>query len=144
MKANDTSYDRRYLGGILCFNQHDFFAAHEVWEGQWLECAGPERRFIQALIQAAVALYHFGNGNLRGALKLYQSSHDYMKAYESPYWGLDIHVFWQQMDLCFAEAKAHQDPESRPALHEELIPTIQLDPPPDAWPELAEFEVEDE
>src|SRR3954453_4651688 len=98
-------YEPRYLGGILFFNEEDFFEAHEVWEGLWMECAGPERRFIQALIQAAVALYHFGNGNLRGALKLYQSSHDYMKAYESPYLGLDWLVFSEQMDRCFAEAK---------------------------------------
>jgi hypothetical protein len=60
-------YDVRYLGGVRFFNDGDFFEAHEVWEGLWLETSGPERRFYQGLIQAAVALYHFGNGNLRGA-----------------------------------------------------------------------------
>ncbi len=58
-------YDARYLGGVRFFNEGDFFEAHEVWEDLWLNTAGPERRFYQGLIQAAVALYHFGNGNLR-------------------------------------------------------------------------------
>src|SRR5947209_20462200 len=94
------AYDPRYLGGILFFNEHDYFEAHEVWESLWLECAGPERRFIQALIQAAVALFHFGNGNLRGTAKLYRSGRAYMEAYRSPYLGLDISDFWRQMERC--------------------------------------------
>ena len=71
-------YDVRYLGGVRFFNDGDFFEAHEAWEGLWLETSGPERRFYQGLIQAAVALYHFGNGNLRGAVKLYGSSLGYL------------------------------------------------------------------
>src|SRR5262245_57419384 len=63
MAESETAYDPRYLAGVLFFNRRDFFEAHEVWEDLWQECTGPERKFVQALIQAAVALYHFGNGN---------------------------------------------------------------------------------
>src|SRR5437870_8778936 len=107
-------YEPRYLGGIVCFNERDFFEAHEVWEGLWLEMAGPERRFVQGLIQAAVALYHFGNGNLRGAVKLFQSSRDYMDRFGARYWGLDIAGFWRQMEQCFAEALVATDPAQPP------------------------------
>lgn len=140
MADSATEYDPRYLGGILCFNQRDFFEAHEVWEDLWLNDAGPEKRFVQGLIQAAVALYHFGNGNLRGATKLYRSSRDYMEKYGTFYLGLDIKAFWEQMEKCFAEALANGDPDRRLPLREELIPTITLDPPPAAWPDLAQFE----
>src|SRR5436190_22156974 len=99
-------YEPRYLGGILFFNEEDFFEAHEVWEGLWMECAGPERGFYQGLIQSAVALYHFGNGNLRGAVKLYHSSRDYLGRYGEAYLGLDLVDFRAQMDRCFAEALA--------------------------------------
>src|SRR5437016_14375778 len=92
-------YDTRYLGGILFFNLRDFFEAHEVWESLWLDCAAPERSFYQGLIQAAVGLHHFGNGNLRGALKLYHTSKTYMERFPSPYLGLDKILFWQQMAL---------------------------------------------
>jgi predicted metal-dependent hydrolase len=143
MSSPIPEYDRRYLGGILFFNERDFFEAHEVWEDLWQECAGPERRFIQGLIQAAVALYHFGNGNTRGASKLYHSSRKYMEAYESPYLGLDHAAFWRHMERCFAEVLAAPAPEHGARLNEELIPVLALDPPPDAWPGTDEFETRD-
>jgi uncharacterized protein len=144
MATSTLDYDNRYLGGILFFNAHDFFEAHEVWESLWLDCAGPERRFYQGLIQAAVALYHFGNGNLRGASKLYRSSKAYMDQYESPYLGLDSQAFWKQMEACFAGlfADANLDRDLRPQA--DLIPAITLEPPPPAWPSPADFGDEDE
>src|SRR5438128_5421786 len=131
METPAGAYDRRYLGGILFFNAQDFFEAHEVWESLWLDGAGAERKFVQGLIQAAVALYHFGNGNLRGATKLYRSSRDYMVVYPSPYLGLDIPAFWQRMERCFAEVLAGSDPDRSLRPDEALLPTITLDPPPE-------------
>jgi predicted metal-dependent hydrolase len=144
METSAVEYDLRYLGGILFFNERDFFEAHEVWEDLWMTCAGPERRFYQGLIQAAVGLYHFGNGNLRGAVKLYHSSRDYMKQFMSPYLGLDIDDFWDQMARCFQEALARTDSDARVPLREELIPTIALEPAPVSWPNRADFEGSDE
>ncbi len=136
-------YDPKYLAGILCFNQRDFFEAHEVWEDLWAASAGPERRFYQSLIQAAVALHHFGNGNLRGAVKLYHSSRDYMAPFGSPYLGLDTTRFWRQMERCFAEVLAGDDPDRNLRPDEARIPVITLNPAPSAWPDLAEYEDED-
>ena len=144
MSATAGDYEPRYLAGILCFNERDFFEAHEVWESLWMELAGPERRFVQALIQAAVALYHFNNGNLRGAVKLFQSSRDYMNKFAPIYWGLDIAGFWRQMEYCFDEALKAADPAAPPELHEERIPSIALEPPPEQWPNLADFVGDDE
>jgi predicted metal-dependent hydrolase len=135
----DMPYDPRYLAGIVLFNRGDFFEAHEVWESIWMETYGPERKFYQALIQAAVGLLHFCNGNVRGAAKLYRSSREYMHRYGSPYLGLDQTVFWDQMDRCFAELVAGPEPPTGTAIREELIPTIAIDPAPEAWPDPAEF-----
>jgi predicted metal-dependent hydrolase len=132
-------YDPRYLAGILFFNEHDFFEAHEVWESLWLDVAGPGRTFYQGLIQAAVGLYHFSNGNLRGALKLYRTSRAYMEPYGSPYLGLDTAAFWEQMKRCFAPLLADPNPERYLRPDESLIPVIQLNPPPDQWPDPAQF-----
>jgi uncharacterized protein len=132
-------YDPRYLAGIVLFNRGDFFEAHEVWEDLWADSAAPERRFYQGLIQAAVGLVHFGNGNLRGAAKLYRSSRDYMEPYRGVYLGLDTAGFWQQMDRCFAPLLAAPEPPRDAGLDEGLIPTITLDPAPDAWPDPADF-----
>ena len=79
------NYDARYLAGIRLFNEADFFEAHEVWEDLWTDCPLVDRRFYQGLIQAAVGLLHFVNGNVRGAVKLYQSSRAYLETYGSPH-----------------------------------------------------------
>jgi uncharacterized protein len=134
-------YDARYLGGVRFFNEEDFFEAHEVWEDLWLNTAGPERRFYQGLIQAAVALYHFGNGNLRGAVKLYNSSLGYLDQFRPEYQGLDLEAFRTQMERCFAEALA--SPGKPVSLEDELIPRIALDPEPVSWPEPTDFVSDD-
>jgi predicted metal-dependent hydrolase len=139
-----TDYDGRYLAGVLLFNQGDYFEAHEVWEALWMECAGPERRFYQGLIQAAVGLLHFGNGNVRGAGKLYRTSRAYMEQYDSPYLGLDIPAFWQQMERCFAPVLAGDDPDRSLRPDEALLPVLTLDPPPARWPDPAAFVTEDD
>ena len=144
MSQETEAYDPRYLGGVLFFNDGDYFEAHEVWEDLWMNAAGPERKFYQGLIQAAVALYHFCNGNLRGAIKLYHSSHDYMKGFAPSYLGLDVAGFSGQMERCCKELLSDSPPDRNTRPHDELLPVITLDPPPAAWPDLAAFEhVED-
>jgi predicted metal-dependent hydrolase len=139
MEANVTQYDPRYLAGIVLFNRGDFFEAHEVWESLWMETFTPEKQFYQGLIQAAVGLCHFCNGNVRGALKLYKSSRDYMLRYGSPFLGLDQTAFWSEMDACFAELLAQAEPTRSVEIREELIPTLTLSPAPDAWPDPEPF-----
>ncbi len=79
-RVSDAKYDPLYLAGIEHFNVCDFFEAHETWEELWTDYQGPARKFYQGLIQVAVALHHFGNGNIRGAKKLYLSSSAYLAA----------------------------------------------------------------
>jgi hypothetical protein len=139
MDDHPADYDPRYLAGVLLFNRGDFFEAHEVWESLWLDFAGPERRFYQSLIQAAVGLLHFCNGNLRGAVKLFHSARKYMAPFGPVFQGLDTADFWRQMERCFAPILAESDPDRRLVPDEELIPTITLNPLPAAWPDPAEF-----
>jgi hypothetical protein len=143
MATAGPEYDPRYLAGILFFNDRDFFEAHEVWESLWLDVAGPGRTFYQGLIQAAVGLFHFGNGNLRGALKLYRTSRAYMEPYGPSYLGLDAAAFWQQMERCFAPLLADPNPDRDLRPDEALIPVIVLDPPPEQWPDPHQFVEED-
>ena len=137
-------YDPRYLAGILFFNARDFFEAHEVWEELWSDSRGPEHRFYQGLIQAAVGLFHYQGGNVRGAAKLYRTSRAYMEPYGSPYLGLNTAHFWQQMERCFAPVLACPDPDRDLRPDEALIPVITLDPPPARWPDLADFEADED
>jgi predicted metal-dependent hydrolase len=58
-----TEYPEKYLEGIRLFNAEDFFECHDVLEELWSETLGEEKKFYQGLIQASVALFHFGNEN---------------------------------------------------------------------------------
>jgi predicted metal-dependent hydrolase len=132
-------HDPRYLAGIVLFNRGDFFEAHEVWESLWMETHGPEKPFVQGLIQAAVGLCHFCNGNVRGAAKLYKSSRDYMQRFAPVFWDLDVGRFWADMQACFAELLAAEEPDRHIAIREELIPEIALVAEPDAWPDPEDY-----
>ena len=127
---DEGSYDRLYLKGIEYFNQCDFFESHEVWEELWTDYQGPSRKFFQGLIQVAVALHHFGNGNIRGARKLFVSSRNYLDAYRPKHYGLDLEKFLAQFERCFAEVTASQEEYPKLEVDPELIPEIHLDPPP--------------
>lgn len=123
-------YEPQYLEGIRYFNECDFFEAHEVWEELWSECQGPERRFYQGLIQVAVCFHHFGNGNTRGATKLYHSSRNYLQAYRPHYLGLDLDQFLDAMQRCCAELLDNTEEFPEVELVADRIPEIHLDPPP--------------
>jgi hypothetical protein len=138
------SYDPRYLAGVLLFNAQDFFEAHEVWEDLWVESHGNERRFYQGLIQAAVGLCHFGNGNLAGALKLYRSSRDYMEPCGSPFLGMNTSDFWRQMEACHAPLLQTATPDRAARPDPALVPRIELDPAPEDWPDPEDYLPEDE
>jgi predicted metal-dependent hydrolase len=138
-------YDERYLAGVVLFNRGDYFDAHEVWEDLWMDCPAAERRFYQSLIQAAVALYHWGNGNRAGAARLFHSGRRYMGPFRPTFRGLDADAFWRQVEEALADVLTSRDregaaddvnhpppdrcgsPDSRPR--------IALDPSPARWPD---------
>jgi predicted metal-dependent hydrolase len=128
MDTTAANYDPLYLQGIAYFNACEFFEAHEVWEDLWKSYSGELRLFYKGLIQAAVALHHFGNGNIRGARKVYFTSRNYLEQYRPLCVGLDLEKFLGQFDACFAEVAANQEEYPKIDLDPELIPEIALDP----------------
>ena len=113
--------DPRYLTGIELFNRGEFFEAHEVWEDLWHECGSADRRFYQALIQAAVAVYHWQRGNAAGAKRLYHSGRKYMEPFRPTYMGLTIDDFWTALAAHLAgalgDATASPAPPPKITLH---------------------------
>jgi predicted metal-dependent hydrolase len=123
----DAVYDPLYLEGIEHFNKCDFFEAHEVWEDVWKDYQGPSRKFYQGLIQVAVALHHFGNGNIRGARKLYHSSRAYLEPYRPRHMGLDLEKLLAEFEHCFADVLASQEEFPEIEVDPERIPEIHLE-----------------
>jgi uncharacterized protein len=120
-----TEYDPRYLDGIAQFNRGDYFEAHEVWEDLWHDTTGPNRRFYQGLIQAAVAVYHAGNGNARGAKRLFQSGRKYMSGFPEQHLGLDVAGFWAALEQALADCLSEPAGDAC-SLRTENLPKIVL------------------
>ena len=76
--------------GLTCYRSGEFFLAHEHWEGVWLECAEPEKTFLQALIQIAAALHHLGRENPRGAASLLRGALRKLSPYADDYGGVAV------------------------------------------------------
>lgn len=55
-----------YSRGIALFNRAEFFAAHEVLEDIWRAAPLEEKKFLQGLVQVAVAFHHYSTGNFVG------------------------------------------------------------------------------
>lgn len=127
--SDDVEYPPLYLDGIAHFNECDFYESHEVWEALWADYQGPSRKFYQGLIQAAVALHHFGNGNIRGARKLYHSTRSYLEPYRPAHMGLDLEKFLQEFERCFAAVNDSHEEFPQIDIEPDLIPEIHLDPP---------------
>ena len=119
-------YDPLYLQGIAHFNECDFFEAHETWEELWTEYRGDSRKFYQGMIQVAVALHHFGNGNVRGAKKVYFTSRSYLQEYPSIYEGLDLETFLAKYEKCFQAVLESEEELPKIEIDPELIPEIHL------------------
>jgi len=78
------------ITGIRLFNKGEFFEAHEVLEDVWRAAPESEKRFLQGLIQVAVALHHHSQGNLVGAQSVLARAARNLAAYPDDHAGLNI------------------------------------------------------
>lgn len=111
--------------GALLFNHHLFFEVHEVLEAQWMKETRDERRFLQGLIQVAVAFYHLGNRNLRGALSLLQDGLAKLTPYQPAFLGVELREFVADLEA-YRAALARLTPGEVPQFRAEAIPRLRL------------------
>ena len=95
--------DERFKRGIHLFNEEEFFECHEVIEDLWLATSDEYKNLYKGVIQAAVALYHLGRGNMKGARKLYGTSNKYLRKYLPSALGLNVEKLLADMKICFEQ-----------------------------------------
>lgn len=76
--------------GVEQFNRQQFYACHDTLEEIWMEAMEPQRTFYQGILQIAVALYHLGNANLRGATILLGEGSNRLRRYQPTYAEVDV------------------------------------------------------
>ena len=101
--------DPRFIEGVALFNAGRYFEAHEVWEHVWRECPPTERRFVQSLIHAAVALYQWSRGNRLGAVTQVQRGQAKAAEYPPGHLGFDTRTLWADIGRRL-DPMPHPDP----------------------------------
>jgi uncharacterized protein len=81
---------KQFFRGIEQFNRREFFDAHETWEELWLEAAGPEKTFLQGLIQVAAAFCHHQRGNTAGTLSLLRAGLERLTNFPARHGGIEL------------------------------------------------------
>jgi uncharacterized protein len=76
--------------GLQCYQNGEFFLAHEHWESVWLGRAEPEKTFLQALIQIAAAFHHQRRGNAVGAASLLRGALRKLSTYPATFGGIEV------------------------------------------------------
>jgi len=113
-----------YLQGIEHFNAGRYFDAHEIWEEIWLQSSGDTKLFYQMLIQAAVGLYHYEHGNVRGARGMHANVVDKLERLPPFLMSLDLVDFSRQFRGFFIELIEHNNEAAPP--NDRPRPQIQL------------------
>lgn len=82
-------YEPLYLAYLVYFNRdRDYFECHEVLEELWL--AKDRDPLYKALLQVAVGLYHFRNGNVRGGRIMLGGAHIVLQKYPDETLGIHL------------------------------------------------------
>ncbi len=89
---------RQLLLGIRQFNRGEWFECHETLEALWIAERGEVRDFYQGIIQVAIALHHWRNGNRGGALSLLAGGKGYLLRVPAVCLWVDVAGFMAQVD----------------------------------------------
>jgi predicted metal-dependent hydrolase len=98
--------DSELASAIVQFNQQDFYACHDTLEAIWVEAPTDQKKFYQGLLQVAVAYYHLGNSNWRGAVVLLGEGRFRLLAYAPSYAGIDVERLRQDTAVLFTDLQA--------------------------------------
>ncbi|MDP9267227.1 MAG: DUF309 domain-containing protein [Acidobacteriota bacterium] len=107
--------DATFERGIALFNRREFFDAHEVLEDLWRVAEGPDKRFLQGLIQIAVGFHHLSTGNTIGARSLLGRGGEKLRGLPAVQDGIDVAAVRTALTawLAHLEGEAPQPPFPR-------------------------------
>jgi predicted metal-dependent hydrolase len=112
------------LQAIREFNGREWFECHETVEDLWVGEEGEVRDFYQGIIQIAVAMHHWRNGNFGGAVSLLKGGAGYLRHVSEACQWVDVAVLIAGADR-MRTALEELGRERMAELDPELIPLIK-------------------
>ncbi|MGD0584582.1 MAG: DUF309 domain-containing protein [Oryzomonas sp.] len=125
MRYCEESPPRQLLEAIRQFNTGDWFECHETLEDLWVGEEGEVREFYQGVLQVAVALHHWKNGNFGGAISLLKGGVAYLSRVSAVCQWVDVAAFIVAVDRV-REALEQLGKEGMAALDLSLIPVLRV------------------
>ena len=115
------------LQGIREFNRGEWYECHETVEDLWIGESGEMRDFYQGIIQIAIALHHWRNGNFGGAVSLLKGGAGYLSRVSDRCQWVDVSALITDAGLMRA-ALEECGKERMASLDPGLIPRIKTIP----------------
>jgi uncharacterized protein len=112
--------ETQFWQGVEQFNSGEFYACHDTLEALWMEAIEPDRTFYQGILQVAVALYHLGNRNLRGALILLGEGSNRLRRYQPDYGEVNVDSLVGQ-SLTLLDWLQQIEPEQIEAIAQQVV-----------------------
>jgi len=109
------------------FNRGDWYDCHETLEDLWIGSEDETRWFYQGMLQIAVALFHWRNGNYGGAVSLLVSGRDYLQRVSPVCQRIEVATLVAEAER-FREELNRLGPERMAELPDSLIPKMRLAP----------------
>ncbi len=103
--------ERALREGVALFDAARYHEAHEAFERCWLANEGGDADFYKGLIQAAICMHHYADGNVPGARKLYAGHRRLLAPFLPAHRGLDLAAFLAEMQRVLGPA-SRSAPES--------------------------------
>jgi len=85
------------------FNRKLYFECHDVLEDEWSGAHGEERRLLNALIHAAVGMYHLTAGNYAGASSQLEQAVNGLEAFRENALGVDVALLVPALERCLSK-----------------------------------------
>jgi hypothetical protein len=123
-------YDENYYRFFEAFNDRKYYECHELLEEIWM--TDRENKFLQGLLQMAVAVYHFETGNIRGARTLFTSAFHYLEPYRPKYWDVNLEPVMKYIQDCLGVLPETRDRVPLEELDRIPFPYIKLHLEPEA------------
>jgi predicted metal-dependent hydrolase len=109
------------------FNRGDWYECHETLEDLWIGSENEIRWFYQGMLQIAVALLHWRNGNYGGAFSLLTGGTGYLQRVNAVCQRIEVATLLAEVER-FREELVRLGPERMAELPEDLIPKMRLAP----------------
>lgn len=104
--------------GLECYRSRRFFEAHEHWESAWLRSQEPEKPFLQAIIQVAVAFHHLDQHNSAGAASLLHRALTRLSSYPAVFADIEVETLREDISLWLQaiEGESNSSPLEHPRI----------------------------